>query len=708
MPNFSYIPFAVIRTPIYPIDRLLSQMADSERNLDLFLSSAEFLELVDLASPELYKETTRQLSKNGSLLPKTRSALFKYFSRACTRCTPFASLASLTTVPIGKELNNIVLGQDVTYNLSLDFKLLYALSQTIPSDQTIYFTNDTIYKVGNYLRYIKQEAESTVTSTKEVKRNSFLEYVLASASKGIGKGFLIHAISNRYSTSEEHIHPYIDELISSGLLIPDTSPRTISDNETQRLLNANLSSAPGLSSIIHDIDSYSTSDNPLIHIETITRIRNKIKDEGYRLPDKNILKLDIYREADKNSGINEQVTTDIIGGLHFLTKLYNYSPNKSFTEFKHRFANRYEDREVLLLEALDSDIGIGYTNEACAIKSSLIDGLILPVKGKTSIGFMPVGETTTLLHRKLQQSIQDDFSTIILKDCDVIENGTDERLLPKTIAAMGSISFHKGTILLNGLHFCGPSAANLLGRFSDNDDILKLVSSICKCEQEDSAKTIHVELHHLPSIRVGNILARKKIRTHQLSFLTPDGNSIPLNDIYIRINNNRLILRAKSLDKEIIPHLTTAHNYRNGTSSIYHFLCDFQSQDIISGISFSWCGLENLYSRLPRVQYKNLILSPAMWIVETPYSILKKASDKVAVFKDWASKLSLPEQVLLVAGDNKLYVNSNSKECIEAFITELPKKGRITLHEYLECGVFVRDENDGSFNNEFIIPLIKK
>lgn len=79
MANFSYIPFAVIRTPIYPIDRLLSQMTDSEKNLDLFLSSPEFLELILPASPELYNETTRQLSKNGSLLPKTRSALLNTF-----------------------------------------------------------------------------------------------------------------------------------------------------------------------------------------------------------------------------------------------------------------------------------------------------------------------------------------------------------------------------------------------------------------------------------------------------------------------------------------------------------------------------------------------------------------------------------------------------------------------------------------------------
>jgi hypothetical protein len=92
---------------------------------------------------------------------------------------------------------------------------------------------------------------------------------------------------------------------------------------------------------------------------------------------------------------------------------------------------------------------------------------------------------------------------------------------------------------------------------------------------------------------------------------------LKLNDLYIQIKNNKIVLYSKKFKKEVIPMLSNAHNYGGSSLSIYHFLASIQSQYFKPIYSFSWQNVTSHYNYFPRVCYQNIILKKAFWTIET-------------------------------------------------------------------------------------------
>ena len=86
---------------------------------------------------------------------------------------------------------------------------------------------------------------------------------------------------------------------------------------------------------------------------------------------------------------------------------------------------------------------------------------------------------------------------------------------------------------------------------------------------------------------------------------------IPVSDLLVGIEANKVVIRSKRLNKEIIPRMTTAHNFSMTTLPVYQFLCDLQFQQIRS-VGWQWGVLDNR-PFLPRVSYGKYILSKAKW-----------------------------------------------------------------------------------------------
>ena len=120
------------------------------------------------------------------------------------------------------------------------------------------------------------------------------------------------------------------------------------------------------------------------------------------------------------------------------------------------------------------------------------------------------------------------------------------------------------------------------------------------------------EIVHLPQQRTGNVLMRPVLREYEIPFLgrssVDPAYAIPVSDLMVSVRNNTVLLRSKRLNKFIIPHLSNAHNFSFGALSIYKFLCDLQSQNIMTNVGFSWGPLESETLYLPRVTYKNILM----------------------------------------------------------------------------------------------------
>src|SRR4029450_9668944 len=99
---------------------------------------------------------------------------------------------------------------------------------------------------------------------------------------------------------------------------------------------------------------------------------------------------------------------------------------------------------------------------------------------------------------------------------------------------------------------------------------------------------------------------------------------IGIDDLTLKVAADRAILRSRSLDREVIPRLSTAHNTRNRSTPIYRFLAALQDQGLTGGVGWTWGRLQSL-PQLPRVRYKNIYFSPRIW------NLQKADIDRIAV-----------------------------------------------------------------------------
>jgi hypothetical protein len=161
-----------------------------------------------------------------------------------------------------------------------------------------------------------------------------------------------------------------------------------------------------------------------------------------------------------------------------------------------------------------------------------------------------------------------------------------------------------------------------------------------------------------------------------------------------------------------LPRLGNAHNFSHNALPVYQFLCDLQTQDIRGGVGFNLGALSNEHSFLPRVKYKNIILSEASWnfkskdvkeLVETKNeeSILEES-------KKWKAQFNLPDYVLLADGDNELLLHLNNLMCLKTFIGLVKKRSSFKLKEFLfdKSNAIVKRGSDG-FTNQVVFSFYK-
>ena len=121
---------------------------------------------------------------------------------------------------------------------------------------------------------------------------------------------------------------------------------------------------------------------------------------------------------------------------------------------------------------------------------------------------------------------------------------------------------------MSELRFCGPSALNLLARFTDgNTDIDKLCNEIATKRVKMSIPTrILGEISHIPNSRSINVLHRKPWHKCSIEYLSPCENKteiLPISDLWIHIESGVIRLYSKTLKKYIVPRISSAHNHHN-------------------------------------------------------------------------------------------------------------------------------------------------
>lgn len=730
--NFSSF---ILRSPLFPvnfIESLTSGKSISEEKLLEVYRNPVIDEALFLASPDLHRQLHEWLEGNltdKKKVERLHYALMRYLLRMSTRPTPFGLFAGYNVGKWTDETNVLLPPQEeYTRHTRLDMNYLCALAQDLAKHPVIkenikHYPNSSIYKVGEQLRYVEYRYRNTRRTHHivAVDHSDYLQLILDTAAKGAYLNDLAKLLVDDEITLEE-AREFIEELLASQVLVNELEPAITGPEFLDQIL-AVLEKIGGIDDIkgfiIHIKNLLAEVDNSKIGTTTsyYTRIAEDLKPLQTTFELKYLFQTDMVKPM-RQCQLDQRVAAQVLEGLDLLNKLTPQGGANTLSQFREAFFERYETKEVPLIQALDTEAGVGYrqTRDAGDI-SPLVDDLAIPGTPTTSQEIRWSG-IHSMLFKKIRTAMLTNDMEVELTDKDVEGLESNWNDLPDTFSAMCQMVEDKDPndenstprVLVTG--FGGSSSGNLLGRFCHGDEPTDtFVKEITKKEEDMNPDVILAEIIHLPESRVGNVLLRPVLRPYEIPYLAkaavPQEYHIKVEDLMVSASYNRVILRSKRLNKQIIPHLTNAHNYSFNALPVYHFLADMQTQGLRGGVGFSWGPLANEFDFLPRVVYKNLIFHPATWNVKkddiNDFVKIKDDDQLLEAVSKWREKNHIPAYVLLADSDNKLFINLENAMCVRTLFSVTKDRGGFQLVEFSHSPErSVVKDDDSVYTNEFV------
>lgn len=711
----------IIRKPYFEKEQLLDLLlVDNEMQLKRRLDNTVFKEALFLASPYLYRNLIEWLDNKLIATESMICAFSKYYIRMICRPTPFGLFSGVGLGKI-KDITCISTLETKEKLLSLDMCLLCEISTKIEKDSSIgkmlkYYPNTSLYYQNGKYRYIEVYYINSVVSHKisEIEFNEYIELVLEKSKEGHTVDELANFLVCDDISLEDALG-FIQHLVKEQVFVSEIDPRLTGDDYFEFIIEK-LSIYYSdnhlfllLKEIKYKLDKISSCSDG--SIDPYMDVISSIKKLDVKFNEKFIFQLDSLI-INPDSSVSDTIVFRSLDAFFALEKLCMPFKKSVFIDFKDRFYKKFEDEEVSLVHALDPDLGISYNNIGSDdLANPLLKDILLGGNIDSSRSF-EWNKVQDLLFHKYIDSIRTNKKTITITDTELDQLDPVKIDYQDSVSLLISIFNENKTekIYLKGSN--GQSANNIISRFYKLDEeIEELTKEISNHEKNLNPDVILAEIVHLPESRVGNILGRPSFREYEIPLLCnsslPIDKQINIEDIMISIKQNKLVLRSKKLNKTIIPRLSNAHNFSNSSVPIYQFLCAHQYQDKKFPGGFNWGFIGDIAQYLPRVEYKNTILKLAQWkFKEDDIKHLHKYKNEDDLLKnmnEFREKFSLPSEILIIEGDNELYINLKSVLLIKVFLDTIRTKKIVTVSESI-----VSYEDSSIPVNQVVIPFVKK
>lgn len=727
MPRFPYQFFDqyIFRSSLFSLKDFLKKTHHdefSENELKNICVDPVFREAIYLASPYLYEEIEKWIHTDESFptkkIEKLKDTVRKYYNRMSHRCTPFGLFSGVGLGVFDDETVDSFDRQSVR-DTKLDMHFLVGLAEGLSKiteirNKLTYFPNNSIYKVGRRIRYLEYEyfegKRGYIISS--AYRSLELDDLLSFCKNGKTIAQMIQTLINDEITFED-ASEFIDELIENQVLISELEPNVSGDDFLNTMIRIlKKIEAKGHVKVLTSIQQKleKLDQNIVNSVLLYKEIEEYIKTFNTDYEQKYLFQTDLYfQNKYKLAGYWKK---ELKTGIAFLNKLTLNSGESVFEKFKKAFIERFETEEVSLAYVMDTEIGIGYRqgNPAKGIHTYL-DDISIPQTEINSGFIIHLNPVQVILNQKIQACLLESGYTIQLNDHDCKDFEERWSDLPDTLSLMTEIISDGKEEKLFLSSSGGSSAANLSARFcSEKSEIKNFTKAITDREKKQNPNIILAEIVHLPEARIGNVIRRSLLRDYEIPYLghsiLPKNRQIAVDDLWISVKNDKIVLRSKKQNKEIKPYLTNAHNYSSDSLPVYHFLCDLHAQNNRPGLYFQWGDLEKIYHFLPRVEYKNIILSKAQWKIrrEDISVLMTFIGDKeqfLSALKSWREKRQIPQWIQWMQSDNTLILNLENYDWAKLFIETIQIKRSITINEFL-----YNEKED--FAYQFVFSLHKK
>lgn len=632
------------------------------------------------SSPEFY-ELIREVDGLGALDAKVRHTLWKYANRIRYRATPYGRFAAVTPVVIGNSDLPAPAGTSLASRLRLgslkfhrwpDWPLKERLLPVDVDAVETLCSNGSHYRCGNELRYLFNTGSGFEMAAVDAVPELLL---LLDYCKGARlKTDVLVQLAEGFGYDETEAIEALRWLVDEQLLLTDRHP-----NITGQDFFARVGYVP------------------------------QPEDKTYLIPAREIV-IDTERRPDLVlSSIEPALMEQLVEVTTFLAGWLPATRPSAMDAFAEAFSRRFEQREVPLMEALDPELGVGYGG----LEDADVSGeLIATLKSARPVPAEEVKVLYGTLHHFLLNGMlvsQDarqrtpetqSWSTPVA--CVQLENLTAEppvkkAILPNTLSALLRIS--DGMLVLDNLG--GATASSLMGRFTKLGGVTEdTVKELIAMEQQANPDVLFADIAYIAENNVDNVNRRPNLYRHELPILcwSTAEQPIALNDVRVSVRRGEVILRSATLNKRIVPRLSTAYNHSRSDLSVFRFLCDLQGQGLQTQLGLRLDQLFPGLDRYPRVAYKNVLLSPAKWKLPDGMDMEQ--------LRSWLAEMGINRPFRCGRADQMLYFDPASDADLSQLLSYPKQQKDIYLEEaLLPESAIVTDERGKPLAAEWLVSL---
>jgi thiopeptide-type bacteriocin biosynthesis protein len=669
-------------------------------------------------------------------------SLVRYVTRMSTRPTPFGLFAgcAVGTVAASTRLD-IAAADAVQRRTRLDAGVVDALARALAvdarwRDRVHWRSNPTRHRVAGRVRYIdvRTDGSRRTHHLVAVDETRAIRETLARAADGATRPQLVDGLVDD-GAAPDAAETFVEQLIDSTLLLPDlalqlTGPEPLDGLIAQLQQLEPSAPEPVVLRRVRSALAALDAEGPGLAAERYRDIATMLRDLPIDHERPGLVATDVHGVADDPT-VAEPVLDEIIRGVEVLERL---APSRDdnvdeLDDFRDRFVARYGTREVPLIEALDAELGVGLVpRDVLDVDASpLLRGLGIKRAGTArphatrhdDLGYD--GTRHRELWRKLTDAAERDAVECVVEPSDIDEPDDGCPRLADAIAAVATIVAESAAavdrgdfqVLIAGAS--GPSGARMLGRFCHGDPAVRAcVDTHLRREEALDPDAVFAEIVHLPEGAHGNVLARPVLRQYEITYLGRSGaaadRQIPVSDLLLSVSDGQVRLRSATLERRVVPRLTSAHAYTRAGPGIYRFLCMLQSQGVTGHVRWRDGPCQPLAYR-PRVRIGRIVLAPARWRIATDeIARLTEAGDATLlhVVAAWRRERRLPRLVTLADDRAPLVVDLTNLLSVESFVHLIRGRTQATLTEVLPAADALCARGPaGGYIHEIVVPLVR-
>lgn len=718
--KYAFLPTLVMRNPI------LSYLDYASFDGYQLLHNNFFRSALFIANADFYNELEKQGFDYSHLSTKQKNTIRNYYNRACFRSTPFGVFSSITPVAWSGEFDQVQFeNEQLTAHFKSDYllnlKLCNALLTREARDIVKYKSNFTLYKVRKQFRYIKYDTEINNSkrsfSIVSLSNNKIIQEIVKFCAIERSFSEIVQLVMEKTGYDEGTVILFAEQLIQEQVILPQQGANITGNNCLEDLLayiQQHGVKSPRVENITAIINGMRTIDvHNIGEVTTYGQQLEELLDGGEKY--KSVYYVVAEREK-ATGGISEKYQQVILEGLECLNKLVPFYRNEELEDFKRAFVEKFEEREVSLLVALDPEMGIGYENKDDVIywEDELLKDIRFDNNYMESKKHVKWTTTHSLLLNKFHLQREGLNFRIVLTEADLKEIATQHESykLPPSLSVV--FRLHNDQVYIESAG--GASAASLIGRFTSfNDDCLSMAREIATLEQHYNTHVLFAEIASICDMRAANINSRKHIRLYEVPVTATstlgENYQLALQDIFVSVRNEQIMLRSRKHNAIVVPRLSSAFNHGNSDLSVFRFLCDLQYQGLKTNFTLELSHFFPDLKFYPRVVYKSAILSVATWHLTTNDFAFMKSEDRsqwYAKYNQLAGTIQLPRFFALTQHDNQLVFDRDNEEEILLFLDTIRNLSKIVLTEFLlndDDASEVRDHHNRPLIGQYIASL---